>query len=54
MEGELDEKALRIDTLVIDRVTYSTTEPDPIEYVHQLYSANRYQYKVELFRSQQQ
>lgn len=40
--------------LVIDRVTYSTTEPDPIEYVHQLYTANRYRYKVELFRSQRQ
>jgi GntR family transcriptional regulator len=40
--------------LVIDRVTYSTTEPDPIEYVHQLYSASRYRYKVELFRSQRQ
>src|SRR5689334_5951739 len=40
--------------LIIDRVTYSTTEPDPIEYVHQLYSASRYRYKVELFRSQRQ
>ena len=40
--------------LVIDRVTYSTTELDPIEYVHQLYSASRYRYKVELFRSQRQ
>jgi GntR family transcriptional regulator len=40
--------------LVIDRVTYSTTEPDPIEYVHQLYSASRYRYKVELFRPQRQ
>ena len=38
--------------LVIDRVTYSTNEPDPIEYVHQLYNAGRYRYKVELFRSQ--
>ena len=37
--------------LVIDRVTYAMTEPDPIEYVHQLYSASRYRYKVELFRS---
>jgi GntR family transcriptional regulator len=37
--------------LVIDRVTYSASEPDPIEYVHQLYSASRYRYKVELFRS---
>ena len=40
--------------LIIDRVTYSSTEPDPIEYVHQLYTANRYRYKVELFRSQRQ
>jgi GntR family transcriptional regulator len=40
--------------LVIDRVTYSSTEPDPIEYVHQLYTASRYRYKVELFRSQRQ
>jgi GntR family transcriptional regulator len=38
--------------LVIDRVTYSANEPEPIEYVHQLYSASRYRYKVELFRSQ--
>lgn len=38
--------------LVIDRVTYSTTEPDPIEFVHQLYNDSRYRYKVELFRSQ--
>jgi GntR family transcriptional regulator len=40
--------------LIIDRVTYSSTEPDPIEYVHQLYTASRYRYKVELFRSQRQ
>ncbi len=38
--------------LVIDRVTYSASEPEPIEYVHQLYSASRYRYKVELFRPQ--
>jgi len=37
---------------VIDRVTYSTNNLNPIEYVHQLYNANRYRYKVELFRSQ--
>jgi GntR family transcriptional regulator len=37
---------------VIDRLTYSTDDPNPIEYVHQLYNANRYRYKVELFRSQ--
>lgn len=40
--------------LVIDRETYSTAEADPIEYVHQLYSASRYRYKVELFRSRRQ
>ncbi len=40
--------------LVIDRVTYSSSEPDPIEYVHQVYPASRYRYKVELFRSQKQ
>lgn len=38
--------------LVIDRVTFSSPEKDPIEYVHQLYTASRYRYKVELFRSQ--
>jgi GntR family transcriptional regulator len=37
--------------LIIDRVTYASNEPDPIEYVHQLYNAGRYRYKVELFRS---
>lgn len=40
--------------LVIDRVTYSTVISDPIEYVHQVYTASRYRYKVELFRSQRQ
>jgi GntR family transcriptional regulator len=36
---------------VIDRVTYSINDPKPVEYVHQLYNAQRYRYKVELFRS---
>ncbi len=40
--------------LIIDRETYSISEPNPIEYVHQLYTATRYRYKVELFRSQRQ
>lgn len=40
--------------LIIERVTYSSTEPNPIEYVQQLYTADRYRYKVELFRAQKQ
>jgi GntR family transcriptional regulator len=40
--------------LVIDRVTYASVQKDPIEYVHQIYTAMRYRYKVELFRSQRQ
>lgn len=40
--------------LVIERVTYSPLEQDPIELVHQIYTASRYRYKVELFRSQKQ
>lgn len=40
--------------LVIERVTYSSLEQDPIELVHQIYTASRYRYKVELFRTQRQ
>jgi GntR family transcriptional regulator len=40
--------------LIIDRVTYSSSDQYPIEYVRQLYTANKYRYKVELFRSQKQ
>jgi GntR family transcriptional regulator len=40
--------------LVIERETYASNEPDPIEYVRQAYTASRYRYKVELFRSQRQ
>jgi len=40
--------------LVIERVTYSSLEQDPIEFVHQIYTADRYRYKVELFRAQKQ
>jgi len=40
--------------LIIERVTYSSTEEYPIEFVHQTYTASRYRYKVELFRLQRQ
>ncbi len=36
--------------LVIERITYSKDE-SPIEYVKMIYAANRYRYKVELFRT---
>lgn len=37
--------------LIVERITY-TTEGDPIEYGKLIFPANRYRYKVELFRSQ--
>jgi len=40
--------------LIIERITYSPAMQDPVEYVHQIYTASRYRYKVELFRSQSQ
>jgi len=37
--------------LIIERISY-TIDEEPVEYVKLIYPANRYRYKVELFRSQ--
>lgn len=49
---EADNLQLKKDDLVliIERVTFSRQEK-PVEYVKMIYAANRYRYKVELFRA---